>query len=240
MSTHEPGRGAALITGGGSGIGRACADALAAAGHRVAVLDVRPGSDGAHLAVAADVTSSETLRAALTLVEAELGPVEVLVHAAGVSGPWAGLLELDEESWDQVMAVNAGGTFRVCRTVLPGMVARGYGRVVLIASVAGKEGPPLLPAYGASKAAVIALAKSLGKDLATTGVVVNAVTPAGIDAGMTHDNAPEIQERMRAAIPMGRLGTPEEVAALVTWLASPACSFATGAVFDLSGGRSTY
>ncbi len=120
------------------------------------------------------------------------------------------------------------------------MVQRGYGRVVLVASVAGKEGSALIPAYSASKAAVISLAKSLGKDLASTGVLINAVTPAGIDAGMTHDNSPEVQAGMRAAVPMGRLGTADEVAPMVTWLASPDCSFSTGAVFDLSGGRSTY
>jgi NAD(P)-dependent dehydrogenase (short-subunit alcohol dehydrogenase family) len=139
-----------------------------------------------------------------------------------------------------VMSVNAGGTYRTCRAILPGMVARGYGRVVLLASVAGKEGVPLLPAYSASKAAVIAFAKSVGKDLASSGVLINCVTPAGVDAGMTRENTAEIQQRMRAAIPMGRFATPEEIAAMVVWLSSPTCSFSTGAVFDLSGGRSSY
>lgn len=230
----------AIVTGGGSGIGRACANALAEHGHRVAVLDLDPGPAAPHYPVVADVTSSASVEAAVAEVERELGPPGVLVHAAGISGPWASLLELPESTWNKVMDVNAGGTFRVCKAVLPGMVERGRGRVVLVASVAGKEGAPLLPAYSASKAAVIALAKALGKDLATTGVLVNAVTPAGIDAGMTHENSPEIQDQMRSAIPMGRLGTADEVAALVTWLASPACSFSTGAVFDQSGGRSTY
>ncbi|OIJ65032.1 SDR family NAD(P)-dependent oxidoreductase [Streptomyces mangrovisoli] len=232
--------GVAVVTGGGSGIGRACADALAAAGHRVAVLDLSPGTSGPHHPVVADVTSTASLAAAVAEVERALGPVSVVVHAAGISGPWQGLLDLPESTWNQIMDVNAGGTFRVCKALLPGMVERGYGRVVLVASVAGKEGSALLPAYSASKAAVIALAKALGKDLATSGVLVNAVTPAGIDAGMTHENSPEIQDTMRAAIPMGRLGTAQEVAALVAWLASPACSFSTGAVFDLSGGRSTH
>lgn len=234
-----PGAHVALVTGGGSGIGSACADALAAAGHLVAVLDVDPG-DTPHLGLVADVTSAASLRLAVAKAEAELGPATVLVHAAGISGPWTGLLNLSEEAWQQVMDVNANGTFRICQAVVPGMVARGYGRVVLVASVAGKEGSALLPAYSASKAAVIAIAKALGKDLAQSGVLVNAITPAGIDAGMTHGNSDEIQAGMTAAIPMGRLGTADEVAAMVTWLASPACSFATGAVFDLSGGRSVY
>lgn len=230
----------AVVTGGGSGIGRACADALAAAGHRVAVMDINCDSPGAHLPVVADVTSSESLAAGVAKVERDLGPVSVFVHAAGISGPWTSLLDLPESTWNKVMDINAGGTFRACKVVLPGMVDRGYGRVILVASVAGKEGSALLPAYSASKAAVIALAKALGKDLAKTGVLVNAITPAGIDAGMTHENSSEVQAGMRAAIPMGRLGTTDEVAALVTWMASPACSFSTGAVFDLSGGRSTY
>lgn len=238
--SSPPAASVAIVTGGGSGIGRACADALAAAGHRVAVIDLKPGAVGPHLPVVGDVTSSESLAAAVAEVEGTLGSPSVLVHAAGISGPWTSLLDLPESTWNQVMDINASGTFRVCKAVLPGMVERGYGRVVLVASVAGKEGSALLPAYSASKAAVIALAKALGKDLAKTGVLVNAITPAGIDAGMTHENSPEIQAGMRAAIPMGRLGTAAEVAALVTWLASPACSFSTGAVFDLSGGRSTY
>lgn len=229
----------AIVTGGASGIGRACADALARAGHRVAVLDLAPAA-GPHLGVVADVTSSASVAAAVARVEAELGPASVLVHAAGISGPWVSLLDLDEETWERILDVNASGTFRVCRAVLPGMVQRGYGRVVLVASVAGKEGSPRLPAYSASKAAVIALAKALGKDLAATGVLVNAITPAGIDAGMTHANDDATVAGMTAAIPMGRLGTAEEVAALVTWLSSRECSFSTGAVFDLSGGRSTY
>lgn len=229
----------ALVTGGSSGIGRACAYALAAAGYRVASLDLKPG-DGPHLSIIADVSSTESVRAAVTQAEAELGPASVLVHAAGIGGPWTGLLDLPEETWHQVMDVNASGTVRICQAVLPGMVERGYGRVVFVASVAGKEGLAQLPAYSASKAAVIALAKALGKDLAKTGVLVNAITPAGIDAGMTHENTEDIKANMRAAIPMGRLGTADEVAALATWLVSPACSFSTGAVFDLSGGRSVY
>lgn len=238
-SSTTPPTDVALVTGGASGIGRACADALATAGHRVAVLDLRP-ADGPHLGIVADVSSTESVRAAVAQAEAQLGPATVLVHAAGISGPWTGLLDLPEETWHQVMDINASGTVRICQAVLPGMVERGYGRVVLVASVAGKEGSAQLPAYSASKAAVIALTKALGKDLAKTGVVVNAITPAGIDAGMTHENSAEIQAGMQAAIPMGRLGTAAEVAAMVAWLTSPACSFSTGAVFDLSGGRSVY
>jgi 3-oxoacyl-[acyl-carrier protein] reductase len=229
----------AIVTGGARGIGAACAAALSARGAIVAVLDLDVTAIDAY-AIAADITSSDTLREAVARVERELGPVAVLVHAAGISGPWHGILELDEETWDQVMAVNANGTFRVCKAVLPGMVARGYGRVVLVASVAGKEGVPLLPAYSASKGAVISFTKAVGKDLAKSGVLVNCITPSGVDVGMTHDNPPEIQERMRSAIPMGRFAGAEEIAAMVTWLSSPECSFSTGGVFDLSGGRSSY
>jgi len=229
----------AIVTGGARGIGAACATALSARGAQVAVLDLDVSSTDAY-AVPADITSSASLGEAVARVERDLGPVGVLVHAAGISGPWLGVLDLDEATWDRVMAVNASGTFRVCRAVLPGMVARGYGRVVLVASVAGKEGVPLLPAYSASKGAVIAFTKAVGKDLATSGVLVNCVTPSGVDTGMTHDNPSEIQERMRSAIPMGRLAEAAEVAAMVAWLSSPECSFSTGGVFDLSGGRSSY
>lgn len=229
----------ALVTGGARGIGAACGAALVARGARLAVLDLDiSGVEG--YAVQADITSSASLSEALARVEDDLGPVDVLVHAAGISGPWLGVLDLDDSTWDRVMEVNANGTFRVCRAVLPGMVERGYGRVVLVASVAGKEGVPLLPAYSASKGAVIALTKAVGKDLATTGVLINCVTPAGVDGGMTHENPVEVQERMRAAIPMGRFADVAEIAAMVVWLASPDCSFTTGGVFDLSGGRSTY
>ena len=127
----QVGSSVAVVTGGGHGIGRACADRLAEAGHRVAVLDVDPGAPGPHLAVTADVTDTASVRAAVSTVESELGPITVLVHAAGISGPWTGLLDLPEETWQRVMDVNAGGTFRVCQAVVPGMVRRGYGRVVL-------------------------------------------------------------------------------------------------------------
>jgi 3-oxoacyl-[acyl-carrier protein] reductase len=136
------------------------------------------------------------------------------------------------------MRINAGGTFRVCRAVVPGMVSRGYGRVVLVSSIAGKEGNPLLPAYAASKAAVIAFARSLGRDVAGSGVLVNAVAPAVVETPMASDQSPEIQQMMVSAVPMGRMGRPDEAAALITWLSSDACSFSTGAVYDLSGGRS--
>ena len=228
-----------VVTGGAGGIGAACVAALKANGANVAILDRERPPAGSY-AVVADVTSTSSLNAAVANIERDLGPIDVLVHAAGVSGPWHGVLDLEEADWDTVMSVNAGGTYRTCRAILPGMVARGYGRVVLLASVAGKEGVPLLPAYSASKAAVIAFAKSVGKDLASSGVLINCVTPAGVDAGMTHENTSEVQQRMRAAIPMGRFAGPEEIAAMVVWLSSPACSFSTGAVFDLSGGRSSY
>jgi 3-oxoacyl-[acyl-carrier protein] reductase len=227
----------AIVTGGASGIGAATVAALGTAGARVGILDMQP-VDGAIACAVADVGDADAVRAAVAELEKATGPCDILVHSAGVPGPFRRALELDEGEWDRVMRINAGGTFRVCRAVVPGMVARGYGRVVLVSSIAGKEGNPLLPAYAASKAAVIALARSLGRDVAGSGVLVNAVAPAVVETPMASDQSPEIQQMMVSAVPMGRMGRPDEAAALITWLSSDACSFSTGAVYDLSGGRS--
>jgi 3-oxoacyl-[acyl-carrier protein] reductase len=145
-----------------------------------------------------------------------------------------------DEEWERVMAVNADGSFYACRAVLPGMIDRGYGRIVLVASVAGKEGNPMAAAYSASKAAVIAVAKAVGKDVAGTGVIVNCVTPAVIETPILEGLSDEHVEYMVSRIPLGRMGRPEEAASLIAWLASEECSFSTGAVFDLSGGRAVY
>ncbi len=171
---------------------------------------------------------------------ARAGPVDVLVNSAGVVGPNRPLWEVEDDAWATTFDVNVTGTFRMLRAVLPGMRERGWGRVVNIASMAGKDGNPNLSAYSASKAAVIAMTKSVGKELATSGVAVNAVAPAVFETPMNADTAPEVLERLASLIPMGRLGRPEEAAALVSWLCSDECSFSTGSVYDLSGGRATY
>ena len=221
----------AVITGGASGIGRASAQRLGQDGIRVVTLDVSGDAD-----VVADVTDAAAVGAAIEAI----GPVDILVNSAGVVGPNKPLWEVSDQEWAATFAVNVTGTFHLCRAVVPGMRDRGWGRVVNLASMAGKDGNPRLGVYSASKAAVIGMTKSLGKELATSGVLVNAIAPAVIETPMNATNTPEVLEYMTSLIPMRRLGRPEEVAELVAWLASDKCSFSTGAVYDLSGGRATY
>ena len=227
----------ALVTGGASGLGLASAARLADCGARVAILDRVSGAG--EFSVIADVTDPAAVAAAVEEVESVLGPLDVLVHSAGIGGPWGSAFDLEIADWRRIVEVNLTGTYIVCREVLPRMVARGYGRAVLVSSIAGKEGHPLLAGYAAAKAGVIALAKSLGRELAATGVLVNAVAPAAFATPMTFDEPTELIERMTAAAPIGRLGDPAEAAAMIAWLVSEECSFSTGAVFDLTGGRST-
>jgi 2-dehydro-3-deoxy-L-rhamnonate dehydrogenase (NAD+) len=219
------------VTGGASGLGRACALRLRADGHEVVTVDIAEGAD-----LRLDVTDE----AAVVAVVGEIGPVDVLLNSAGIVGPNKPLLESTREEWETTFAVNVHGTVAMCRAVTPGMVERGWGRIVNFASMAGKDGNPNLSAYSASKAAVIGLTKSLGKELATTGVLVNAIAPAVIATEMNLATAPEVLEHLTRLIPMRRIGRPEEVAELVAWLASERCSFSTGAVYDMSGGRATY
>jgi 3-oxoacyl-[acyl-carrier protein] reductase len=214
-----------------SGLGAACADRLAAQGVDVVRLDVAPGADEV-----VDVTDERAVLEAL----ARVGPVDILVNSAGVVGPNAPLWEVSTADWERTFAVNVTGAFRMCRALVPDMAERGWGRVVNIASIAGKDGNPRLSAYSASKAALIAMTKSMGKELATTGVLVNAVAPAVFETPMNATTAPEVLERLVSLIPMQRLGRAEELAALVAWLTSEECSFSTGAVYDISGGRATY
>jgi 3-oxoacyl-[acyl-carrier protein] reductase len=230
----------ALVTGAGSGIGAAIADRLMAEGATVASLDVRPAGRDGVLALEGDVSRSADVEAAVARVESELGPIDVLVCSAGVPGESLPSTQISDEEWRRVLSINADGVFFCNRAVAPGMVERGYGRIVNVASVAGKEGNPMAAAYSASKAAVIALTKALGKDLARTGVLVNCVAPAVIDTPILEGVSPEHIEYMVERIPMGRMGRADEVAALVCWLASDECSFSTGATFDISGGRATY
>jgi NAD(P)-dependent dehydrogenase (short-subunit alcohol dehydrogenase family) len=230
----------AIVTGGAGGLGAAIVDRLLADELRVAVADlVRPERDDV-LAVEVDVTELRSAEAMADAVVARFGQIDVLVNNAGIAGPTAPVVEYPPEEWRRVIKVNLDGVFYCTRACLPHMVERGGGRIVNIASIAGKEGNPNMAAYSAAKAGVIAFTKSVGKELARTGVLVNCVVPAVIDAGLTDQTTEEERALFAARVPMGRMGRPEELAELVAWVASPGCSFTTGATFDLSGGRAVY
>jgi len=240
--------GTAVVTGAASGLGRAIAHRFAREGIRVALWDVdiagaqRVGGEigeGTH-AFSVDVTDTQSVRAAWAATKAALGTPSILVNSAGILGPSAGIASYPEEQWHRVLDINLNGTFRCCQAGVPDMVASGYGRIVNIASIAGKDGNPNVAAYVASKAAVIALTKSMGKELATSGVLVNAITPSASETAIFGDLTDERRAKLLANVPMARMVRPEEVAELAFWLASPACSFSTGATFDISGGRATY
>jgi 3-oxoacyl-[acyl-carrier protein] reductase len=200
-------------------------------GVEVVTLDVAAGAD-----VVADVTDPVAVEA----LRDQLAAVDVLVNSAGLVGPGVPLLGTAPIDWQRVFEVNVFGTVNTIRAFAPGMVERGWGRIVNFASMAGKDGNPNLSIYSASKAAVIGLTKSVGKELATTGVLVNAIAPAVIATPMNADTDPAVLEHITSLIPMGRIGRPEEVAELVAFLASDRVSFSTGAVYDISGGRATY
>jgi 2-dehydro-3-deoxy-L-rhamnonate dehydrogenase (NAD+) len=230
----------ALVTGAASGIGAAVAQRLLGEGARVATLDLAgAGPDGA-LALTGDVSRSAEIDAAVARTEAELGPIDVLVCAAGIGGASLRTQDVSDDEWRRVLAINADGVFFCNRAVAPGMAERGYGRIVNVASIAGKEGNPMAAAYSASKAAVIALTKSVGKDFAGTGVAVNCIAPAVIETPMLSGLSDQHIEYMVERIPMGRMGKAAEVAALICWLASEECSFSTGATYDISGGRAVF
>ncbi len=237
----------AVITGGASGLGFAISQRLLASGAELVWWDVNAATLEAGAkqlgapvqTVVVDVTRHESVAAAVQQTLA-IGVVDVLVNSAGITGPNMKVWDYPPEQWRQVMDVNLNGLFYCCRELVPHMRSRNYGRIVNIASVAGKDGNPNASAYSASKAAVMALTKSLGKELADTGIRVNCVTPAAVKTAMFDQMSPEHIAFMLSKIPMGRFGTPEEVGAMVAWLCSEDCSFSTGAVFDLSGGRSTY
>ena len=238
----------AVVTGGVSGIGYAVASRLVAEGARLAVWDVnamaladlssRLGTQvhTAHV----DLTDPAAVVAAADGTAKALGKIDILVASAGITGPNMPTWEYPPEAWKQVMDVNINGVFYSDRAVVPHMLANGYGRIVNIASVAGKEGNPNASAYSTSKAAVIGLTKSLGKELAKTNIRVNCVTPAAVKTPIFDQMTQEHIDFMLSKIPIGRFGTVEEVAALICWLASPEASFSTAAVFDISGGRATY
>ena len=238
----------AVITGGASGIGLAVAARLAAEGAAVVIWDMNrdsiaqarktigPDTVGAVV----DVSDFSTVDAAAIAAQERLGGIDVLVCSAGITGPNTPLADYPVEAWRKVMDVNVNGVFHCNRAVVPHMLKAGYGRIVNIASVAGKEGNPNASAYSASKAAVIGLTKSLGKELAQKNITVNAVTPAAVKTAIFDQMTQQHIDFMLSKIPIGRFGAIEEVASLVCWLASRECSFSTGAVFDLSGGRATY
>jgi 3-oxoacyl-[acyl-carrier protein] reductase len=239
---------AALVTGGASGVGQAVAATLHAAGADVALLDLdreraeaaAAGIGDGVLGLAADVRRSAEVDAAVAATLARFGRLDVLVSSAGVAGGSLRTLEVDDAEWNLVMDVNSSGTFYAMRAALRPMLAAGYGRIVNVASVAGKEGNPMAAAYSASKAAVIGMTKSVGKDVAGSGVLVNCVTPAPIDTPLLQGISEEHVQYMLARVPLGRLATTDEAATLIAFLASEAMSFSTGAAFDLSGGRLTY
>jgi 3-oxoacyl-[acyl-carrier protein] reductase len=236
----------AVVTGGASGIGRAVAGRMAAEGARVAIWD-RDGAAAAAaaaevggLAVPLDIVDWPEVQAAAATTLGAFGGIDVLVCSAGITGPTVPVVDFPVEGFREVFEINVFGLFHCNKAVVPAMQAGGYGRIVNIASVAGKEGNPNASAYSASKAAVIGFTKSLGKELAAEGILVNAVTPAAVRTAMFSQMPQSHLDFMLSKIPMGRFGTVDEIAAVVTWAASEDCGFTTGSVFDASGGRATY
>jgi 2-dehydro-3-deoxy-L-rhamnonate dehydrogenase (NAD+) len=238
----------ALVTGAARGIGLAIARRLAADGLRVTLLDLdrdrveaAARDVGAEAAVlVADVTRSSEVDAAVRAVVDRWGRLDVLVNNAGITGRSFPIWELGDADWDGVLAVDLTSVFYCCRAAVRVMLAQGSGRIVNIASIAGKEGNPTLVPYSTAKAGVIGLTKALAKEVATSNIFVNAVAPAVVGTELLKQMEPSTVDLLVSKIPMGRVGRPEEVAALVAWLASEECSFSTGAVYDLSGGRATY
>jgi 3-oxoacyl-[acyl-carrier protein] reductase len=237
----------AVVTGAGQGIGEGIAARLAEAGARLAILDTnRAAAEEVALrlkgvGLLCDVSSALSVQQAIEEVQQQLGPIQILVNNAGISGRTLPLWELEESDLDQVYAVNLKGVFLMCRAVIPGMLAQGYGRILNVASIAGKEGNPTLIPYSSTKAAVIGLTKALAKEVAGKGnITVNAISPAVIRTKILDGIAKETVQYMVSRIPMGRTGTIEEIAALVHFLVSREASFTTGQCYDISGGRATY
>ena len=221
----------ALVTGGASGIGAECAKRLSKTGLHVITADLSPDADE-HV----DVSDAESV----AQLRARVGHVDILVNSAGIVGPSTPVTLTQLADWHRTFRVNVDGTFLTCRAFVPSMVDTGWGRIVNLASIAAKDGNPNQSAYSASKAAVIALTKSLAKELATTGVLVNVVAPAAVESPMNTGTDPAILARSQSLTPMGRMGRPDEIAELIAWLSSNALSFSTGAVYDASGGRASY
>jgi 3-oxoacyl-[acyl-carrier protein] reductase len=250
VSTVYPNRFAgrtAVITGGASGLGKAVAARIVAEGGEVSLWDLdaeglktAAAEVGAKHVVALDVSDQAAVSAAAKAANQALGRIDVLVASAGITGATAPVHEYPLDSWRRVIDINLNGLFYCCREVAPFMIANGYGRIVNVASVAGKEGNPNASAYSASKAGVIGLTKSLGKELATKGVIANALTPATFESPILEQLPKSQVDYMRGKIPMGRLGEVHESAAMVCFMASEECSFTTASTFDTSGGRTTF
>lgn len=238
----------AIVTGGAAGIGREIVERIVREGGHAMILDM--DADAMAAAVdeigeavvghATDVSDEAAVQGAIARAEERFGGLDIVVNSAGITGPNTMVESYDAAAWRKVMEVNLTGTFLVCKSAIPALRRRGYGRIVNIASVAGKEGNPNASAYSASKAGVIGLTKSLGKELANTEIRVNAVTPAAVRTAIFDQMTQAHIDFMLSKIPIGRFGRIEEVASLCCWLASEECSFSTGAVFDISGGRATY
>jgi len=237
----------AVITGGASGLGCETARRIVAEGGRVVLWDVNDEAlaaakqhTGAEHGMAVDVSDQQAVERAAAESNRLLGRIDILVNSAGITGATAAVHEFPLDSWRQVIDVNLNGTFYCCRAIIPFMLANSYGRIVNVSSVAGKEGNPNASAYSASKAGLIALTKSIAKELATGGVIANSITPATFESPILDQLPPSQVEYMRSKIPMGRLGDVQESAAMVCFMASEECSFTTGSTFDTSGGRTTY
>ena len=237
----------AIVTGGASGLGLEAAKRITAEGGKVCLWDMNPDTlakakvaTGAVHTIAVDVSDPKAVEAAAAEAKKVLGKIDILVNSAGITGATQPVIGYPIDSWLKVMNVNVNGLFYCCRAIAAMMVEAGYGRIVNISSVAGKEGNPNASSYSASKAAVLGFTKSLGKELATKGVVVNAVTPATFDSPILKQVPQSHIDYMKSRIPMGRLGTSQEIAAAVCWLASEECSFTTASALDTSGGRTTY
>jgi 3-oxoacyl-[acyl-carrier protein] reductase len=223
----------AVVTGGKIGIGAAIVKRLEASGAQVAIWDLTDSDR-------VDVSDASSVEKALQRTLKQLGKIDVFINNAGIAGPTMPVVEYPIAEWKRVLDVDLNGPFLCCRAVVPHMVKAGYGRIVNIASIAGKEGNPNAAAYAAAKGGLIAFTKALGKELARTGVLVNCVTPAAAQTAILEQVTPEFAQFMLSKIPMGRFVKVEEIAAMACWLASEDCSFSTGGVFDISGGRATY
>ena len=240
----------AVVTGGAQGIGRAITERFLASGAAVAIWDrdrrlsektvQELAGRGRVEAIAVDVSDYASVEQARDATLRTVGRIDVLVNNAGIGGPTCTTWQYPLDAWQQVMAVNLNGPFHCCRAIVPHMIANNYGRVVNIASIAGKEGNPMAPAYSASKAGLISLTKSLGKELASYDIAVNCITPSSAKTRLLEQFSDDFVKAMLAKVPRGRFVRVDEIAAIAAFCASADCSFTTGAVFDISGGRATY